>query len=52
MGVAEGESSICADIIEEYSLQEQNTNKCSASTTIFVKNRVKIRFIANLCCSP
>ena len=22
------------------------------STTIFIKNRVKIRFIANLCCSP
>ena len=52
MGVAEGESSICADIIEEYSLEEKNTNKFSASTTIFVKNRVKIRFIANLCCTP
>jgi len=30
MGEAEGESSIYADIIEEYSLEEKNTNKCSA----------------------
>jgi len=28
--VAEGESSTYADIIEEYSLEEKNTNKCSA----------------------
>ena len=27
MGVAEGESSTYADIIEEYSLVEKNTNK-------------------------
>jgi len=28
--VAEGEASTYADIIEEYSLEEKNTNKCSA----------------------
>jgi len=27
MGVAEGESATCPDIIEEYSLEVKNTNK-------------------------